>query len=482
MKPISPTEVLFVFPPLTNMDRAGCVGSMRQRLDRFSRDDRSKPTNKDMTKSERKHRDDDENVAASTPQQHCHALPRLELEMESEHDADEGGHAILAKPSSPIRERTRAAHHNGSPTTTPPPSFSSLVSFQSTSTTSSSLSNPMKWTFVVLLGIALLLYSIPTKMPNSSTKILSRSSSPTTTSRGRLSPPKIRYDCPSSSRIPQNRDDAMHGKWYDQVSQQLLQKDNLTDYLQVYRQTEFDNWGLTYEQVKESMRDWKARTYAPVFTDPDKVYSIYESACGIGLNLALTTEILYETVPALGRLEVHGNDYVEASVTLAQRLYEQGRIVDEYKGRMGRFCAADSTRLEHVPSDSFDLVFTGYITPLTDPLHIGHQYDTPRDVERAYQAICENKTNPELVQQMQQAQEDFFEQWVAEMIRLARPGAPVIVEQVSLPLCEAYYDWGGVPREFWNASMAKWPVDADSLLFENDTIMRGRYHVFFRKN
>lgn len=230
------------------------------------------------------------------------------------------------------------------------------------------------------------------------------------------------------------------------------------------------------------MRDWKTRTYAPVFTNPNIVYSIYESACGIGLNLALTTEILYESAPALRRLEVHGNDYVEASVTLAEQLYEQGRIVDKYKGRMGRFCAADSTHLEHVPSNSFDLVFTGYITPLTDPLHISHQHDTPRDVERAYQAICENKTNPELVQQMQQAQEEFFGQWVTEMIRLARPGAPVIVEQVSLPLCEAYYDWGGVPREFWNASIANWPVDDTSLLFENDTIMRGRYHVFFRKN
>jgi len=223
--------------------------------------------------------------------------------------------------------------------------------------------------------------------------------------------------------------------------------------------------------------------YAPVVNqNPDRVYRIYESACGIGLNLALTTEILSETTH-MKRVEVYGNDYVEASIQLAERLYDEGRIVENYRGRMGRFCAADSTNLQHVPSDSFDIVFTGYITPLTDPLHVAHKYDTPRDVERAYQAICENKTNPEAVQQMQDAQEDFFKQWVSEMIRIARPNAPVIVEQVSLPLCEAYYDWGGVSRDFWNRTVQnEWPVNAESLVFEDDTIMKGRYHVSFRKN
>lgn len=412
------------------------------------------------------------------------------LEMESDHEEEHETLAPSSTSSSPWRERTRAAHHNGS---LPTPPASTASSFPTTITAASSIvvstakstpSHFIRYVLLTLFGICITIYLVPQPdIPSSN------GSTTQLASRGRQRPrPKVSYSCPitssSSNNIidkPQNRDDATHGKWYDQVSQQW--QVNFTSYLSIYRQVEFDNWGLTYEQVKKSMRDWKVRMYAPVVNqNPDRVYRIYESACGIGLNLALTTEILSETTH-MKRVEVYGNDYVEASIQLAERLYDEGRIVENYRGRMGRFCAADSTNLQHVPSDSFDIVFTGYITPLTDPLHVAHKYDTPRDVERAYQAICENKTNPEAVQQMQDAQEDFFKQWVSEMIRIARPNAPVIVEQVSLPLCEAYYDWGGVSRDFWNRTVQnEWPVNAESLVFEDDTIMKGRYHVSFRKN
>ena len=74
---------------------------------------------------------------------------------------------------------------------------------------------------------------------------------------------------------------------------------------------------------------------------------------------------------------------------------------------------------------------------------------------------------------------------VAEMVRIAKPGAPVIVEQVSYPFCEAYFDWGGVSQEFWTDYAIEkydWLIDPASIEFEDDRLFRKRYHVFMRKH
>ena len=417
--------------------------------------------------------------------------------MEPEYDSDDDEARALVDRSSTnphaspsIRDKTRAAHHNGS-STSPKPSLHNYMSLKFTP------SHVLRWTLLALFGTSMIIYLFPQHLllgpfVETSARVPKGESPKAPATRGGGgggggdSPflPQIRYHCPNQDEVgtPRNRDEATHGKWYDEVSRQWLTDGNWTTYLSVYRNVEFDNWGKTYEQVKEAARDWKKAMYAPVFDNPHRVYSIYESACGVGLNLALTAEILHEfPTSSYQRLELHGNDYVQDSIRLAEKLYQDGKLVDRYHGRMGRFCSADSLRLEHVPSNSFDLVFCGYITPEPDPLSIAHKYDSPREVEMAYQAICENRTNPELVEQMQQRQEDFYARWVREMIRIALPGAPIIVEQVSLPLCEAYYDWGGVSRDFWNASVAKWPVEEASLVFQDDNIMKGRYHVYFRK-
>jgi hypothetical protein len=71
------------------------------------------------------------------------------------------------------------------------------------------------------------------------------------------------------------------------------------------------------------------------------------------------------------------------------------------------------------------------------------------------------------------------------MIRIAKPNAPVIVEQVSYPLCAAMFDWGGVNPSFWLSAVeryANWDIDPASIRFDRDTIFRRRYHVFMRKN
>ena len=85
---------------------------------------------------------------------------------------------------------------------------------------------------------------------------------------------------------------------------------------------------------------------------------------------------------------------------------------------------------------------------------------------------------------MQRRQNDWFGNWVGEMVRIAKPGAAVIVEQVSLPFCSDPNDWGGVPREFWKSGVEKygWDIDPESIEMETDKVFGVRYHVFMRKN
>merc|ERR1712125_303382 len=69
------------------------------------------------------------------------------------------------------------------------------------------------------------------------------------------------------------------------------------------------------------------------------------------------------------------------------------------------------------------------------------------------------------------------------MIRIAKPGGIIMVEHVSLPLCYALYDWGGVAPDFWKKSVQKfdWNVDPESIEIVVDHLARRRYHVFMRK-
>jgi hypothetical protein len=86
----------------------------------------------------------------------------------------------------------------------------------------------------------------------------------------------------------------------------------------------------------------------------------------------------------------------------------------------------------------------------------------------------------------QERQNDWYGNWVSEMARIAKPGVPVIVEQVSPAYCDALFDWGGVPKEWWYDAAVnntyKWNVDPSSLVIEDDSLFRERYHVFMLKN
>jgi SAM-dependent methyltransferase len=265
-------------------------------------------------------------------------------------------------------------------------------------------------------------------------------------------------------------------KSYNVVSQQILT--NLTSYLSVFRNTGYDDWGHTFEEVKAGMFHWKSKKYAEVKDG----MTIYESACGIGLNLFMTLEILRE-VHGVRNLRVYGNEYVQESVAVAQTMAT--RLPG--KGQYGRICHGDSTKLDYVPSNSFDVVFTGYITPLANPLQINATRQG--DLDRYYIALCESKEedveSTRLKLKAQFLQEDWYAAWVGHMIRIAKPGAPIIIEQVSYPICRAYFDWGGVSQGFWRRAgrhYPNWDIDPSSIVYEDDTIFRRRYHVFMRKN
>ena len=120
---------------------------------------------------------------------------------------------------------------------------------------------------------------------------------------------------------------------------------------------------------------------------------------------------------------------------------------------------------------------------LLDPLDLKNGV---KENYQEYEAICEGKIwqDQKLAEVAQQRQRDWFGKWVSEMVRIAKPGAPVIIEQVSYPFCEAEFDWGGVDQDFWTdyaIDKYGWDIDPTSIAFEDDRLFRKRYHVFMRK-
>jgi hypothetical protein len=276
---------------------------------------------------------------------------------------------------------------------------------------------------------------------------------------------------------------------------------DLVNFTQTFRDSYFDGWFRTYNKFKTSMTDFKSTYFVPFLKNGD---SIYESACGLGLNLLATLEILQEQ-GNLTNLTVYGNEYLVESVTHASQLLDvlllsQQHIDPSHKNKVGSICQGDSAELSFVPSNSFDLVFTGYITPHPDPLGMGGDTD---EIDHRLKRNCMflSKTTPgdddkELSEKfwkaskvrdiMQQHQDEWFSNWFQQLIRIAKPGAPVIVEEVAPPLCHSVSDWGGVSRGFWKQGVDKygWDVDPSTLRFgsrdRKETSLR--YHVFFLKN
>jgi hypothetical protein len=127
-------------------------------------------------------------------------------------------------------------------------------------------------------------------------------------------------------------------------------------------------------------------------------------------------------------------------------------------------------------------------SPLLDPLHINLSLNENFAV---YSQVCKEALNASapyseaqqaMVARAQDEQNHWYDTWVREMIRIAKPGKAVIVEQVSSAYCDAMFDWGGVSKEWWSTSILKWDIQPDSLYIEADVIFPARYHVYMRKN
>jgi len=163
-------------------------------------------------------------------------------------------------------------------------------------------------------------------------------------------------------------------------------------------------------------------------------------------------------------------------------------------------CIGDATNLFFVPSESFDLAFTGYIDPLEDALNLqevlGHELINEDLCGEEQEEGDEDKEVNELDWALkklnmldQEAQEDWHASWVSELIRIAKKGKPIIIEEVAHPRCNAPSDWGGVSKEWWTevaVSKYGWDVDVNSIYIENMMKTKGensgRYIVYMEKN
>ena len=284
----------------------------------------------------------------------------------------------------------------------------------------------------------------------------------------------IHFQCPREIERAENYDPSSFDEVYEQETKRIT--NNLTEFLETFRTDSFDDWGHTYDEVKTGMYHWKSKMFPPEINEGD---SIYESACGIGLNLFMTLEILKE-VKNIDTLYVYGNEYLHVSADKANAVFD---TVAPNKAKKGTICTGDSTNLYFVPSHAFDLVYTGYISPLLDPLHFNLESD--QNYKKLSTLCTSNDWQSQMLSDMgQEVQDNFYGKWVAEMVRIAKPGKAVIVEQVSVPYCDEFLDWGGVNYSFWETGITKygWDIDPTSLVFEDDTIFTRRYHVFMRKN
>jgi hypothetical protein len=162
----------------------------------------------------------------------------------------------------------------------------------------------------------------------------------------------VSYQCPASRTGVVDVLNNTH-KVHDYQVQIGKQFKNFSRFLETFRKNGYDQLFYSWESVKESSYDWKSRMY-----DVRNGDYVYESASGIGLNLYLTMEILHEA-KGIESLVLYGNDFLDVSVEKSNLLYNQAPPRGATKGQ---FCQGDSKDLFFVPSNSFDLVYTGYLT------------------------------------------------------------------------------------------------------------------------
>jgi SAM-dependent methyltransferase len=264
-----------------------------------------------------------------------------------------------------------------------------------------------------------------------------------------------------------------------------------------FHDLEFDQWHRNYKQVRDIMFPWISSQFTKYIQSN---MTIYESACGEGFNLLLTLSILHQHA-GVTNVTVYGNEYRSTGVTIARQLLQNMTEKVMPNSRVGSICQGDSTHLYFVPSEQFDVAYTGYVDPLQDPY--GFMEDIPN--QEAWYHLCQNEEavkdmdpntvdqdvlidallKKKILQLDQRRQEDWFASWVSELIRIVKPGGAVIIEQVAWPKCIQLEDWGGVDKDWWKKAISTygWDVDEQSLYMQD--MFKGtsedRYHVSMQK-
>eukprot|EP00550_Attheya_septentrionalis_P009138 CAMPEP_0198285736 /NCGR_PEP_ID=MMETSP1449-20131203/4981_1 /TAXON_ID=420275 /ORGANISM="Attheya septentrionalis, Strain CCMP2084" /LENGTH=403 /DNA_ID=CAMNT_0043983271 /DNA_START=103 /DNA_END=1314 /DNA_ORIENTATION=+ len=289
--------------------------------------------------------------------------------------------------------------------------------------------------------------------------------------------PGAPYKCPGEVERAQND----ISDYYDPYrANAKIFRENPTR-LYEYATEEYDGFGPnSFTQLKAQLYKWKQKHFCEHLKSGDRMY---ESAMGTGLNLFMTLDILFSACD-IDNIHVEGNDYVFDSIRNAEYLYKN---VIPGTAKSTQFCGADSLHLEHIPRGSFDLVYTGYMDPIVDAMHLytseGSDVRSRIDKLKSY---CDSSDKAEdvLTRLDQNAQEKYHSDFVKQMIRIAKPGAPIIIEFVSYPAC-SLSDWGGVDISFWieGASKYGWDVDEGTVdIFQLSLNGQRRYNVMLMKN
>eukprot|EP00978_Attheya_sp_CCMP212_P048453 scaffold523281_cov63-Attheya_sp.AAC.1 len=284
------------------------------------------------------------------------------------------------------------------------------------------------------------------------------------------------YQCPQEVGKAENDVDDYY-KIYKRDASNLANDGALENYAMV----QYDGFGPnTYIQIKSLLSEWKKRHFCGVLKSGDR---IYESASGSGFNLHMSLEILLECNVRV--IEVEGNDYVPQNVVNANTFFN-GPVRERAKSHY--FCHADSLHLDHVPSNTFSLVYTGFMDPIVDPLNLFPGLGISQRM-RELKDICSSQDRHQqlLVTLDQDAQDEYHSNFVMEMIRIAKPGAPIILEFVSHAACSATGSlWGGVNINFWMTGANKfgWDIDPNTEIDMYELELNGdeRYNVRMLKN
>lgn len=279
-------------------------------------------------------------------------------------------------------------------------------------------------------------------------------------------------ECPGKDEWQKPR--TYHYKhFYDTINK------NHTDVTEFRKWVDPDGVDATYSERKRYLQDWKVQQFGRALQSGGM---IYESGTGIGTNLALTLEILSEK-SGIHNLEVYGNDMLETSVMKARELIQENDLGGAV---LGEICVADSTHLFHIPSNTFDVAYSGYLDPLDDPLDIGKSVEH----NKKYEELCRISNSHDettdwykskLAELEQEIQKEWYGLWVSELVRITKPGGTIIIENNAQPFCQDELDWGGVKRSFWSKAKAKyeWDVDEKFLNFADsqERVDHAHYHV-----